>query len=159
MAATLTGHVTLQSQAATNLVVRFFTPNTDTEEHKAAVATDGAGDFTVTGIPAGTYDIGIKNMASLSLLQEDKVFTDGNTTDVTFGTLLLGDLIHGADEDYISLSDYNLLIANYDTAGPCWGYAGDWLLPCDIPVDDCGGGGVAGKGAAYKMIGGQPTVI
>lgn len=129
MAATLLGHVTLQTQAATNLVVRFFTPDSDTEIHKSAAITDASGDFYVYDAPVGTYDVGIKNPGSLSLLQEDKEFVDSEETEVTFGTLLLGDIIHGGDEDYISMADYNLVAANYDTVGDCWDYDGDWLLP------------------------------
>jgi len=84
------------------------------------------------------------------------VFTDGLTTNINFGNLLRGDL---NQDDCVTAADFSILSVQIGTCGACLGYAGDWLLPCDIPADDCGGGGVAAKGAAYKIIGGQPTVI
>ena len=131
MSAHLDGNVTLQHAHPVNLVVRFFTPNTDTEVHKSAAITDSAGNFDVYDVPVGTYDVGIKSDHSLSVLAEDKVFSEGQTTQVSFGTLWLGDLNH---DDYVTLSDRTLLYAAMYEEGDCAGYAGDWLLPeCPSP--------------------------
>jgi len=131
MAATLTGNVGLLGQGRVNLVVRFFTPDTDTELFKACAPTDADGDFTIYGIPVGTYDVGVKSDNSKSILAEDKVFTDGNTTDIDFGNLLRGDL---NQDDAVTGIDFSILNGQYNTLGDCYGYAGDWLMPqCPSP--------------------------
>jgi len=130
MSATLAGSVTLQG-GQKNIVVRFFTPNTQTEVMKACSPTDASGNFTIYGITPGTYDVGVKCDSSLSLLAEDKVFTDGQTTNISFGTLLQGDL---TGDDYIDATDYTYLSDNWQKWGPCYGYAGNWLIPaCPSP--------------------------
>jgi len=121
----------------TNLVIRFFTPGTDTEEFKACVPmAAGANAFTVYGIPPGTYDVGIKALNTLSLLAISETFTDGNTTNIAFGLLLYGDI---SGDDYVAAADQGALAANYHKYGPCIGYAGDWLLP-QCPPPPPGGG-------------------
>lgn len=133
MSATLAGSVTLQG-GQKNLVVRFFTPNTQTEVMKACSPTDASGNFTIYGITPGTYDVGVKCDSSLSLLAEDKVFTEGGTTTIAFGTLLGGDI---TGNDTVEAFDYALLSGNYGLSGNCRGYAGNWLMP-DWPT--AGGG-------------------
>jgi len=132
MAATLAGHITPEvANKPYNLVVRFFTPDTDTEIHKAAAPTDASGDFTIYGIPPGTYDVGIKAQNTLSLLAEDQVFTDGDTTDIVFGAIRGGDL---NEDDYVSAGDQAILSNHWLEWGGCYGYAGDWSLPpCPSP--------------------------
>jgi hypothetical protein len=125
MSATLSGSVTMQG-GRKNLVIRFFTPGTDTEVAKYAKPLDATGAFTITGITAGTYDVGVKCDSSLSLLATAQVFTEGNTTNIAFGTLLQGDL---TGNDKVDGSDYTLLSGNYNKVGPCFGYAGNWLIP------------------------------
>jgi len=100
--------------------------------------TATTGYFTIYGITPGTYDVGIKCDSSLSLLAEDKVFTEGNTTDIAFGTLLQGDL-NGSDK--VDGFDVSILNGNYGSQGACRGYAGNWL----IPTWPTGGGGIATK--------------
>ncbi len=131
MAATLAGNVNLLGAGAVNLVVRFFTPNTYTEVMKACSPTDASGNFTIYGITPGTYDVGVKADNSLSILAEDEVFTDGNTTDINFGDLLRGDL---DGNDLIDLLDKGVLTDNYGKWGDCVSHGGDWLLPeCPSP--------------------------
>jgi hypothetical protein len=131
MPATLDGHVNIPAGGAINLVVRFFTPDTDTEQFRACSPTDANGAFTIYGIPPGTYDVGVKSDKSLSILAEDKVFTEGNTTDINFGDLALGDL---SNDDYVTLSDRTILYAYWGLGGDCAGYSGDWLMPqCPSP--------------------------
>lgn len=131
MSATLDGTVGLMSSNPTNVVVRFFTPNTQTEVMKACSPTDTNGDFTIYGITPGTYDVAVKTDSSLSILKEDEGFTEGNTTEIDFGTLVEGDL---NDNDWVDMDDYLTLVANHDKVGDCYGYAGDWKLPeCPSP--------------------------
>lgn len=145
MSATLAGTTTGQAFDV-NLVIRFFTPGTQTELFRACVPmAANANAFTVYGIPAGTYDVGIKGLNTLSLLAASKVFTEGNTTNIAFGTLLYGDT---SGDDYVSPEDYGSLSGNWGKWGPCYGYAGNWLMP-DWPTATAGGG------ASYKLIGGQ----
>jgi hypothetical protein len=131
MSATLAGNVTLGAGGVKNLVIRFFTPNTDTEVMKACSPTDASGNFTIYGITPDTYDVGIKCDSSLSLLAEDQVFTGGSTTNINFGILLHGDL-NGSDK--VDAIDNALLSGNYNKSGACKGYAGNWLMPaCPSP--------------------------
>ena len=125
MSATLAGSVTIQG-GQKNLVVRFFTPDTQTEVMKACSPIDSSGNFTIYGITPGTYDVGVKCDSSLSLLAKDKVFTEGGTTNIAFGTLLGGDL---NGDDIVDSGDYSILSANYNKWGGCYGYAGNWLIP------------------------------
>ena len=126
MSATLAGSVTLGSFGAKNFVVRFFTPGTQTEVMKACSPSDINGNFTIYGITPGTYDVGIKCDSSLSLLAKDQVFTEGNTTNINFGTLLEGDL---NGNDYVGSVDFSILSGNFQKLGDCYGYVGDWLMP------------------------------
>jgi len=149
MAATLAGVFSNWggTPEAVNVVIRFFEEGTDTEVAKYARVSDAGGNFTVVGCLIGTYDVGIKPQGALSRLVASQTFTDGNTTNVNFGETCFGDLQF---DDWITVADLSILNgAYYNTAGDCWTYAGDWLLP-DWPV---GNGGVAGRGALYRQIG------
>lgn len=131
MSATLAGTTTGQLLDV-NLVVRFFTPGTQTEQFKACVPmAANANAFTVYGIPAGTYDVGIKALNTLSILATSQTFTDGETTNIAFGSLLFGDI---TADDYIDGSDMGPISTNWHRWGDCIGYAGDWLIPaCPVP--------------------------
>lgn len=143
MSATMKGSVGLGPFGRVNLVVRFFTPNTDTEVMKACAPTDSNGDFYIYGITPGAYDVGVKSDQSVSNLAEDKVFTDGNTTEVDFGTLRRGDL---DSDDYIGMGDYSIWSTYFNQVGDCYDYAGDWLLP------PCPGGAPPPGGACYGYV-------
>jgi len=131
MSATLAGNVAIGANGARNVVVRFFTPDTDTEVFKACAPTDASGDFTIYGCPVGTYDVGLRADGCLTMLEEDKVFTEGNTTDIDFGTPYYGDL---KITDKVDAFDVSALNMSYGVSGACRGYAGDWLLPqCPSP--------------------------
>ena len=132
MSATLSGTIAFQISVADtqSIVVRFFTPGTQTEKHKG-IAPVVSGAFTIVGIPAGTYDVGVKSGGYMSKLVTDQTFTDGETTDIDFGTLKGGD-ING--DDIVLLNDWNITNANYGLKGDCYGYAGNWLVPqCPSP--------------------------
>ena len=126
MAAHLDGNWPGVPSPGVNVVVRFFTPNTQTEVHKSAAITDASGNFDVYDAPVGTYDVGIKSDNSLSELAEDLVFTEGETTAKTFSDWRGGDI---TNDDLAGFDDYVTVMANYNVKGACWGYSGNWLLP------------------------------
>lgn len=150
MAATMDGTINIGAFQQVNLVVRFFQTedSTHVEKFKSCAYTDALGDFTVEGIPPGTYDVGVKSDCSVSEVVLGKVFTDGNTTDVDFGTLRRGDL---DGDDYVGGGDYSIYSSNFNEVGGCWGWGGDWLLPDDA-CEPCVGGAV-GRGALFRQIG------
>jgi len=137
--ATLEGHVDLQArpvppnpQWAINLTVRFFQGGNETAWSPVNVTTDMNGNFTVSGIASGTYDIGVKSPLTTSRLMSGVVLS-GNTQ-VDFGTLLSGDVNDGRigeDPDYISLGDYTRTVTAYDSVPG----SGNWNIACDFNVD------------------------
>jgi len=143
MAATLSGNVDLTLLDPVNLVVRFFTPGTDTEVMKACSPTDASGNFTIYGITPGTYDVGVKSDNSLSLLAEGEEFTEGETTEISFGVLKRGDI---TNDDYVAELDNSLISLYWHQWGPCYGYAGNWLMP------PCPGGAPPPGGACYGYV-------
>ena len=131
MAAHLDGNYPGVPSPGVNVVVRFFTPDTQTEVHKSAAITDASGNFDVYDAPVGTYDVGIKSGGSLSELAEDLEFTEGETTAHTFPDWRGGDL---TNNDRVDSFDYAILSGNYNKNGACRGYAGNWLIPqCPSP--------------------------
>jgi len=134
MSATLHGTLTTYGATpeAVNIVVRFFTPGTDTEIHRSASVSDNNGDFYVYDAPVGTYDVGIKPQAALSKLVASQTFTEGETTDVAFGEVYFGDLDFN---DAGTIMDFSIFSGGANgKAGDCAGYAGDWLMPqCPSP--------------------------
>jgi hypothetical protein len=136
--ATLQGHVDLQArpspphpQWAINLSVRFFQGGNETAWSPVNVTTDNNGNFTVSGIASGTYDVGVKSPLTASRLNSSVVLA-GNTT-VDFGTLLSGDVNDGVgeDPDYISLGDYTKTVTAYDSVPA----SGNWNAACDFNCD------------------------
>ena len=114
--ATLEGHVSfLRKEAAgdstweTPLVVRFFDNATKAEMSWSPknVTTDAYGNFTISGIDPGIYDIGIKNWTCLSEVVTGVTLTAGNTTVVDFGTTREGD---ANNDDYVTMADLSLLL-------------------------------------------------
>jgi len=118
----LDGHVGLSGFPATNVTVRLFTNGTTTEAAKAYGATNGDGDFTITGLPSGTYDIAVKGQTSLSNLLYGVDLSVAGTKD--FGVLREGDA-GSSNDDYIDGSDYGPLSSAWNsypgiTPPPAW---------------------------------------
>jgi hypothetical protein len=90
--------------------------------------TNNTGVFTITGLTAGTYDIGIKNWTCLSELNTSVTLTVGNTTVVDFGTTREGD---ATNDDYINILDASRLVGSYGSSegDP------DWNAHCDFNRD------------------------
>jgi hypothetical protein len=94
-----------------------------------SASTDTTGVFTITGLYPGTYDIGIKNRTSLTVLATDVTLTPGMTTVVDFGATREGD---ATNNDYITISDRTLLYSAWGTG------KGDpgWNPNCDFNRDE-----------------------
>jgi len=97
----------------TPLVVRFFDNATGIEAGWSPkyATTDAYGNFTTDSIEPGTYDIGIKNYTTHSKMVNGKVFTPGNTTAASFGTLVEADC---DDSDKTDAADYSRVLNNYN---------------------------------------------
>jgi len=104
--ASLDGHVGLQGFPATNVTVRFFDTGTTTQAMKRYSATDASGNFTISGLTPGTYDIAVKGHTSLSNLVTGVDLSVPGRTD--FGNLLEGDA-RSSNDDYMDFSDYGPL--------------------------------------------------
>lgn len=123
------GSAILKGQVAPagfNVVVRFFIVNTDTEVMKSANSTDAEGYFWIYGVPAGTYDVGVKTDNAVSILSEDQVFVTEQITEIDFGTFSRGDLDGDDDCDHI---DFGIFADTYPAYGDCLGYSGNWTAP------------------------------
>jgi len=156
VSSSLMGHVDLQGRPVppdpswiTPLTVVFFTPGTSTVVRQESVITDDKGDFTITNVPSGTYDIGVKCPRSLSELVSGVAFSADTVTPVDFGILREGDAnnddaITGADYAFLHYYfgqtsgealetcdfnrdgqvdglDYSLLWGNFSQTGDMWG--------------------------------------
>jgi len=115
--ATLEVHVTFlgrgsppDSKWIEGFVVRFFENGNETAWSPINATTDDTGIFAITSIIPGTYDIGIKNYTTHSKMVYGKVFTPGNTTVASFGTLIEADC---DDSDKTDASDYSRVLNNY----------------------------------------------
>ena len=102
--ASLDGHVDLLGNFATNVTVRLFAEGTTTEAAKAYGTTDASGNFTISGLLPGTWDVGVKGQTSLSNLVTGVDLSVPGRTD--FGVLVEGD---ASGDDYINPSDFAML--------------------------------------------------
>ncbi len=114
-AATLTAALTLQGRAPAPTaawsipVAVTFTPTGSTSAiYGATVTTDQNGVFTVTGIPAGTYQVRVKNAHTLASSFPVTLVAGANT--VALGTLREGD----ADgNNLVNITDFSLLATSF----------------------------------------------
>jgi hypothetical protein len=127
--ATLEGHVNLQGFPATNITVRFFNPGTHNETMKKYGSTDASGNFTISGLTPGTYDVAVKGQSSLSNLVTGVNLTVPGRTN--FGVLLEGD---ASNDDYIDGSDYGPLSSAWLSYPGCPG--GNWNPAVDFSRDN-----------------------
>jgi len=126
--ATLVGNVTFVGRATPAqwiepFVVHFFQPgnlSNETGWSPINATTNTTGFFNITGLTAGTYDIGIKGGTGLSELNTSVTLTGGATTPpVDFGTIRVGD---ANNDDYITIADRTLLYGGWGSSqgGPSW---------------------------------------
>lgn len=108
----LNGSVTLEGLTGANvanrpLVVRLFQPGTETQVGSAFnTTTDASGNFSVSGLPAGTFDIDVKNPQRVSRRASGVIIPASGAVTRAFGLLLAGDVNDG---NFVNLSDYNIL--------------------------------------------------
>ena len=129
--ATLIGHMTFPGTVAGRVMtVRFYHPSNKTETSWSPLSstTDASGNFTVTNLTAGTWDVAVKNYSCLSEMMLSVTFTAGNTTCVDFGASREGDC---NGDDWVTVVDKSLLYAAWGTTG------GDpaWEPHCDLNRD------------------------
>ena len=153
----LDGQVTLQSRPAPPnprwvmpLTVVLLEPGGDTVmAGPYDVSTNESGEFSVPGLPAGTYDVGVKGRRTLSRLATGVVLT-GESVPVDFGTLVEGD---ASSDDYVGGADYSLLYTNYGQVAPAA------LEICDFNGDDyVGGADYSLLYTNYGQVGEMPSL-
>jgi hypothetical protein len=133
--ATLNGTVTLQgltvgtSNYQVTLDVRLFQPGTTTLIATFQATTDVNGNFSVTGITPGTYDVEVKEARRIGRIARGLTLAAGTNTR-TFGDLVAGDV---SGDDNVTLVDYSRLRASY---GKCAGDTGYQPL-ADFNGDNC----------------------
>jgi hypothetical protein len=133
--AVLYGSVNLQGRPLaphmrwiTDLTVGLIANGESSPRYNLTTTTDNRGNFTLTDIQPGVYDVYIKNSHTL---QNNVTVTlvDGDNT-LDFGTLREGDV---NDDNYVSLLDFSLLVKTY---GKCQGMT-DYNDQADFDRDGC----------------------
>lgn len=115
----ITGQVTLQgrpaaphTQWATPVQVELYVTGNPAPVATYNTVTNNSGQFVITGIPLGTYNIGVKNSHTLRrVLLSQTLVPEGNN--LNFGTLVEGDV---NNNNAISLADLSLLINTFNKA-------------------------------------------
>jgi hypothetical protein len=135
VSATMEGHVSFSGRGSNNTKwaepfnVTLFEPgNLSHVLWTGNATTDNTGVFTVSGLTAGTYGIGIKNWTCLSELNTSVTLSAGMTTVVDFGITREGD---ANNDDYVNILDASSLASSYGSSegGP------DWNAHCDFNRD------------------------
>ncbi len=72
-------------------------------------STDQSGNFTVTGLSAGTYNIRVKNSHTLANLKSGVTLVAGTNT-ISFGTLLEGD---ANSDNCVNITDFSVLRSGF----------------------------------------------
>jgi hypothetical protein len=115
--ATLIGSVAFQGRGsagdprwAAQLSVRLFQPGTNTLVVSATPTSSSTGELSVTGVPAGIFDVEVKQAQSLSRRDNGLTFASLGTTTQNFGVLLSGDV---NNDNVISILDFSVLSASF----------------------------------------------
>jgi len=98
-----------------SLDVRFFQGDNEMSWSPVSATTSSYGYFVINGVPAGYYDVAIKNWTCLSEMERSVRFTDGGATVVDFGITREGD---SNDSDAVTLTDFSLLASCFLTSPP-----------------------------------------
>ena len=109
---TLAGTIRIQSRPAppsglliVPLAVTFYSAGGTTPVFTRSVTADNSGQFSIAAVPAGAYDIKVKNSQTLSSKALGVVFA-GGVVAVDFGTLPEGD---ASNDDTVDISDFSIL--------------------------------------------------
>ena len=123
-AATLNGSVTLQGRPAApnaawsvDLTVNLYEPGTDTLVASFTPTTDQSGNFSLTGLTPGSYDVAVKQAHALQVVEAVTLGAGGNA--VNFGTLLEGD---SNNDNAVQLLDFSILAGSFGKSEGQAGY-------------------------------------
>lgn len=110
--ADLTGSVILQGRDdySGELTVQMFKVGEATPTYIFMPTTDSNGQFALSNMEVGTYEIAVKHSQTLQVVETVTMVAGTNTFD--FGTLLAGDV---NDNNAISLEDFSILAAVFNT--------------------------------------------
>jgi len=133
--ANLTGTVTLQRQNpapdpswSVPLTVELYEVGQATPAYSFTPTTNDNGEFTISGITPGTYEIAVKNSHTLQVVDTVIIVSGGNNH--AFGTLLEGD---ANDDNFVTGVDFSILSNAF---GTCEGET-DFDDRADFNEDTC----------------------
>ena len=72
----------------------------------ATATTSTSGSFTVAGVPAGTFDVEVKQAQALSRRASNVAFITNTATSQSFGTLFTGDV---NNDNAVTIVDFSIL--------------------------------------------------
>jgi len=112
------------------LQVSFLAPGTSQVLFSAFPTTDSSGNFAVSNVPPGMYDVKIKFAQALSKETLNFIVAPGNNPVKEFGLLAVGDV---NNDDAVDLLDFSSLRTTF---GKCSGDAG-YDARADLNGDGC----------------------
>jgi len=74
------------------------------------VTTDDHGAFLLTGLPQGTYTVGVKGYHTLRVVRPGVQLASGGVATLDFGTLPEGD---ANNDNYVNISDFSILAGSF----------------------------------------------
>jgi CSLREA domain-containing protein len=108
------------------LNVSFFSGTTPTPVLVATPLADPSGNFTVSNVPPGTYNVRVKHAESLSRQASGITFPSGIPVGHNFGLLPTGD---SDNNDQIDIVDFSLLRSVFGSTQNC-GMSNPSVVPC-----------------------------
>lgn len=124
---------TLDLQARTDesapVVVTLYQPGTSTVVSTINATTDASGNFSLTGIAPGTYDIAVKPTYFLQVMEMGVTLAAGSNT-ISFGMCMAGD---ANDDNLVNGQDFSVLSGAFNTQSSD---------PAFAPGADCNGDGL-----------------
>lgn len=110
--ADLTGSFTMEGRSdyGVDLTVDVYEVGQTTPAYSFTPTATSGGEFTVTGIAPGTYEIAVKHSNTLQVVETLTLAAGGNTAD--FGELLAGD---ANDDNLVSALDFSILAGAYNS--------------------------------------------
>ncbi|MBL7743632.1 MAG: DUF4082 domain-containing protein [Chitinophagaceae bacterium] len=114
---TITGTVTLQGRPASPnaqwivpIKVELYVTGNSTPVATYNTTTDNTGQFTITGLPVGTFNVKVKSSHTLARVKTGQVLVTGGNA-ISFGTLLEGD---ANNDNYVTAIDFSVLLNSYN---------------------------------------------
>ncbi|MEL7428257.1 MAG: dockerin type I domain-containing protein, partial [Bacteroidota bacterium] len=108
-----------------------YAAGTSTLEFSNTAPLDGSGNFSVSGITPGTYDLYVKTAGYLQKVSTAVSLTDGSNP-VSFGGLLAGD-ING--DNIVDINDFTLFSAAFQSIAGSVNYNPAADFNCDGQID------------------------